>query len=231
LNTHSLLSILSRRNAVTFMPFFLLVVVAVTAGVVQSTATAGGQDDKRPPRQSIEEIKKDFNEDDLKAKDDKPAGKWTYATLLDFSRINDPSLPAYVRSIQLLSGGGEYRGINKIKRVNIANRSSKAIVLVQVRVEVFNLNDREKILLEEALPFANASIPPNDSQVVEIQSLTPPRMLKAITKGGELNGDFGIWIVVQAVRFEDGTFWSEPEPVAYLQLRTDDCCPSAATGV
>jgi hypothetical protein len=162
-------------------------------------------------------MKKDFNEDDLKAKDDKPGGQWTYGTLLDFSKMNDPSLPAYVRSIQLLSGGGEYRGINKIKRVNIANRSSKTIVSVQVRVEVFNLNEREKILLEEALPFANASIPPNDSQVIEIKTLTPPRLLQAIAKGGELNGRFGIWIIVQAIRFADGSFWSEPASSALLK--------------
>ncbi|HEU4594427.1 MAG TPA: hypothetical protein VFS10_04590 [Pyrinomonadaceae bacterium] len=216
MNAHRLRSILSRRNAALCTPFFLLVVVTVTAFVVQSSATAGGAGDQGPPRQSIEEIKKDFNEDDLKTKDDKPPGKWGFSIHLD-SKKDDPSVPAYVHGIQLLSGGGEYRGINKIKRVRVTNRSSRTISLVQVRLEVYSLNEPEKVLLEEALPFANASISPNVTEVVEIKTLYPPKLLKAIAKGGELNGEFGLRMTVQAVRFADGTFWSEPVSSALLK--------------
>src|SRR5205085_6062113 len=137
MNTQRLLSIFSRQNAAPFTFFFFLIVVAVF-GFTHSSATAGGgsgQGNQRPLMPSDEELKKDFDDEDLKTKDDKPAGKWSYTTLLD-SKLDDPSVPAYVRGIQIVSGGGKYQGINKIKRVQIRNRTSLTIVSVQVRVEV-----------------------------------------------------------------------------------------------
>lgn len=213
MDAHSFRAIFSRRNAVPFTFFFLFVVVAVTAGVVQSSATAGGGNGQRPPFMSDEELKKQFNDDDLKEKDDKFACKCTYGTLLGHKK-DDPSVPAYVRGIELLSGGGKYLGVHKIKRVEVANRTSQPIVSVQVRVEVVKFDEQDKVLLKEEFPFANANIAPNSSEVVEIKTLYPPRLLKVLAGGGELNGNFGIRISVQAVRFADGSFWREPEPVA-----------------
>ncbi|MDQ5836770.1 MAG: hypothetical protein M3379_08335 [Acidobacteriota bacterium] len=126
-------------------------------------------------------------------------------------------MPAYVSGIQLVSGGGKYQGINKIKRVQVKNRTSQTIVLVQVRIEVFNFNEPEKVLLEDEFPFANASIAPNSSQVVEIKTLYPPKLLKALAKGGELNGKFVIRMGMQAVRFADGSFWKQPVSSAQLK--------------
>jgi len=215
-NTQRLRSIFSRQNAAPFTFFFLFIVVAVMAVVVQSSATAGGGSGQRPPVPSDEELKKDFDDDDLKAKDDKPGGHCGYAIDLDSKQINDPSVPAYVSGIQLLSGGGKYQGINKIKRVQVKNRTSQTIVLVQVWVEVVNLDEPEKILLKDTFPFANASIAPNASEVVEVKTLYPPRLLKALAKDGELNGEFGIRMGVQEVQFADGTFWRRPAPAALL---------------
>jgi hypothetical protein len=209
-------SLLRRQNAASFTLLFLLLVVAVTAVMVQSSASAGGGGGQRPPFPSDEDLKKDFDDDDVKAKDDKPGGKWGYGTLLD-SKKDDPSVPAYVSSIELLSGGGKYQGINKIKRVEVTNKTSRAIASVQVRVEVVNLDEPEKVLLEDEFPFANASIDPNSSRVVEIKTLHPPKLLKALAKNGELYGRFGIRMGVQAVRFADGSFWRRPEPAALLK--------------
>lgn len=130
MNAHGLRSMFSRQNVVPFTFFFLLVdVVAfgLATSVVQPSATAvggGGQDNQRPPMPSDEELRKDFNDDELKTKDDKPAGKWSYTTLLDDNQMNDPRVPAYVRSIQIVSGGGKYQGIHKIKRVRVTNKTS-----------------------------------------------------------------------------------------------------------
>lgn len=169
----------SRQNAVPFTFFFLLVVVVVfglATSIGQPSATAGsasGQGNQRPPMPSDEELRKDFNDDDLKEKDNKPAGKWSYGTLLDDKQRNDPRVPAYVHSIQIVSGGGKYQGIRKIKRVQITNKTSLTIVSVQVKVEVVPFDEQEKILLEEVLPFVNVSITANDTQVVEIKTLYP----------------------------------------------------------
>lgn len=220
MNTQRLRSIFSRQNVVPFTFFFLLIVVAVfgfTVSAVQSSATAGGGSGQRPQFPSDEELKKDFGDDDLKEKDDKPAGHCAYTIDFDSKQMNDLSVPAYVSGIQLLSGGGKYQGINKVKRVEVKNRSSQTIVLVQVWVEVVNLDEPEKILLEDEFPFANASIAPNSSQVVEIKTLYPSRLLKALARGGELNGNFGIRMGVQAVRFADGSFWRRPAPAALLE--------------
>lgn len=223
MNTHSLRLMFNRRHATAFTFFFLLIVVVVF-GLKHSSAAGGGsgQGNQRPPMPSLEEMKKDFDDEDLKTKDDKPAGKWSYTTLLD-SKLDDPSVPAYVRGIQLVSGGGKYQGISKIKRVRVTNRTSLTLVSVQVRVEVVPFNEQDKILLEDVLPFANVSIAPNDTQVVEIKTLYPPRLLKAVAKGGELNGNFAIRISVEAVRFEDGSFWRRQEPVACVKPLGDDC--------
>jgi hypothetical protein len=217
-NTHRLRSMFSRQNVAPFTLFFLLVFV-FGFGLTHSSATAsggGGQDGWHPPFMSDEELKKQFNDDDLKTKDDKPGGKWTVGTQLD-SKLGDPSVPAYVRGIELLSGGGKYLGVHKIKRVEVANRTSKTIVSVQVRIEAFNLDEPGKILLEDALPFANASIAPNTAEVIGIQTLYPTKLLKALAKNGELYGNFAIRMGVEAVRFEDGSFWREPEPAALLK--------------
>jgi len=213
----------SRRNAAPLTFFFLLIVVVVfglTTSVVQSSVTAGGgsgQDNQRPPHPSDEELRKDFNDDDLKTKDDKLVCKCTYGTLLDSKQRNDPRVPAYVHSIQIVSGGGKYQGIHKIKRVQVTNKTSLTVVSVQVRVEVVTYDEQDKILLEDVLPFVNVSVAANDTQLVEIQTLYPPRLLKALAKGGELNGDFRIRISMEAVRFEDGSFWRRrPTPAALL---------------
>lgn len=174
MNAHSLRSLFSRRNAAPFTLFLLLVVVAAfgfTTSMVQPSATAGGLSvQKRPQHPSDEELRKDFNDDDLKAKDDKPAGKWSYTTLLD-SKLGDLTVPAYVSGIQIVSGGGKYQFINKIKRVEVTNRTSLTIVSVQVRVEVVYKDEPDKVLLEDVFPFADASIAPNDSEMVEIKTL------------------------------------------------------------
>ncbi len=216
MNAHSFRAIFSRRNAVPLTVFFLFVVVAVTAGMVQSSATAGGRNGQHPPFPSDEELKKDFNEDDLKTKDDKPGGKWTVATLLD-SKLDDPSAPVCVSGIQLLSGAGKYQLIHKIKRVQVRNRTSQTVVSVQVRFEVVKFDEQGKVLLEEALPFADANIAANSSEIIEIKTLYPPKVLKALAKNGELYGSFGLRINVQAVRFADGTFWREAVPATLLQ--------------
>jgi hypothetical protein len=228
-NTQRLRSMFSRHNVVPFTLFFLLVVVAAfgfRAGAVQSSAAAGGGSVQRPPFESDEELKKEFNDDDLKEKDDKPAGKWAYSIDLDDKQINDASAPAYVSGIQLLSGGGKYQGIDKIKRVQVKNRSSQTIVLVQVRVEVIRFKEPGKVLLEDEFPFANAVIAPNSSGLVDIKTLYPPRLLKALAKDDGLSGHFVIMMVVQAIRFADGSFWKRPEPTALLRSPYLDHCPS-----
>ena len=232
MNAHSFRSLFGRQNVVPFTAFCSLIIVVVfglTAGVAQSSATASGGSGsgaQKPPFMPSEDLSKEFNDDDLKVKDEKARGKWGYTTLLDMKQKNDPSLPAYVNGIQLLSGGGKYQGITKIKRVQVKNRSPQTIVSVQVRFEVTYFDKPEKILLEDTFPLVNVSIAPNVSEVVEVQTLYPAKMLKALAKNGELYGHFGLRMSVQEIRFADGSFWRRPEPLASLKSPYHDNSPS-----
>jgi hypothetical protein len=86
-----------------------------------------------------------------------------------------------------------------------------------VRFEVFNFSEPEKILLEDSFPLVNVSVAPDAYQVVEIQTLHPGRMLKALAKKGELYGDFGVRMGVQEARFADGSLWRRQESAARLK--------------
>ena len=222
MNAHGLRSIFRSHNLLPLTAFSLLslvVICGLTASTVRSSATAGGgsgQGSQKPPFLRREDISKEFNDDDLKVKGDKPGGNWRYSTLLD-SKSNDPSVPAYVSGIQLLSGGGKHQGITKIKRVEVTNRSSQTIISVRVRFEVFYFDEPEKILLEDTFPLVNVSIAPSTSQLVEIQTLYPAKMLKALAKGGELYGHFGLRMGVQEVLFADGASWRRPDSLALLK--------------
>ncbi|MDQ3743637.1 MAG: hypothetical protein M3444_04580 [Acidobacteriota bacterium] len=93
MNTQRLRSMFNRQNVVHFTFFFLLIVAAVfgfMVSAVKSSATTSGASSQKPPVPSDEELKKDFNDDDLKAKDDKPSGTWGYSMHLDDNQMNDP---------------------------------------------------------------------------------------------------------------------------------------------
>jgi hypothetical protein len=215
----------NRRNVVPFTAFFLLVVTFVcglTTGMMQSSAEANvgnGRGNQRPPEfanQTAEDIKKEFNDDDLKVKGEKPRGKWGYGLESDMDQFNDASVPVAVGAIQSLSGGGKYTGVVKIKRLEIKNRSSKAIRSVQLRWKITSLDDPAKVLLEGTTPFVNFWAEASSSKVIEIPTLYTSLLFKPLAKDGELNGQFNLTVGVQEAYFADGSFWRRQVPVVRL---------------
>jgi hypothetical protein len=170
------------------------------------------------PGQTGEDVEKEFNDDDLQVKGEKPRGKWTFATLLDRRQIEDSSVPVAVRGIQSLSGGGRYSGITKIKRAEIKNRGPKMVNSVQLRWTVASLEDPTKVLSEGTTQFVNARIEANDTRVIEIPTLYPALLLKPLAKDGGLYGRFQITFGVQEARFADGSFWRRQESVTYMNF-------------
>jgi hypothetical protein len=222
MNAHSLRSNFSRQNAAPFTIFFLLAVVVIwgLAVTMQSSAKArvgNGHVNQRPPEfanRSPEDDKKDFNDDDLKVKDQKPRGRWGTGLVPDMGQFNDNSVPVVVGAIQSLAGGGKYAGVFKVKRLEIKNRSRKAVNSVQLRWSIVSLDDPTKVLLEDNLPFVNFWAEADSSKVIEIPTLYPLPLFKALAKAGELNGQFKVTIGVQEARFADGSFWRRQEPIA-----------------
>ena len=231
MNTHGLRPSCRRQDALPFTIFFLLAITAVCgfiastgqssaeASVVNAQGNGGGHVNQRPPEfanRSPEDIAKDFNDDDLKVKDQKPRGKWVTGIESDMDQFNDASLPVAVGAIQSLSGGGKYAGVVKIKRVEIKNKSSKSINSVQLRWEIASLDNRTLVLSEGVIPFVNTQVEANKSLIVEIPPLYPALMLKHLAKDSELNGQFVITIGVQEARFADGSVWRRQESAAGL---------------
>ena len=118
-----------------------------------------------------------------------------------------------VGGLQTLSGGGKYAGVTKIKRLEIKNRSPKALNAVQLRWEITSLDDPAQVLLGGTTPFVNFWAEANSSQVVEITTIYPVLLFKPLAKDGELNGRFMLRIGLQEARFADGSFWRRQGPV------------------
>jgi hypothetical protein len=231
MNTHSLRSLFTRRNAVPSIIFFLLAFVVV-CGFLASTGQSSAKDGsigskiqlpQGTPGPTGEDIEKEFNDEDLKVKGDKPRGKWAFGTVFDMSQAESELVPVAVVGIQSLSGGGRHLGVTKIKRVKVNNRSSKVVNSVQLRWTLALLDDPEKVLSEGTTPFANIRVEANSSKVVEIPTLYPALLLKSLAKDGALDGRFELTIGVQEARFADGSFWRRQEPVAYLKLLAGKC--------
>ncbi len=226
MNAHSLRSMLSRQNVVPFTLLFLLVAIVIcglTAGTQQSAAKEGaaGSNSQLPKSASDttdEDIEKEFNDDDLKMKGEKPRGKWAFATVLDMGQFESSSMPVAVSGIQSLSGGGRHQGVTKIKRIELRNRSPKIVNSVQLRWTLAPLDAPEEVLSEGTTQFANIWVEANSTKVVEIPTLYPALLLRSLAKDGVVVGRFKLTIGIQEARFADGSFWRRQETAAQLNL-------------
>ena len=226
MNTHTLRSMFSRQNAVPFTFFFLLAVIVFCgflAGSARSSAKEGVagsnvQSQSDIPGPHGQDLEKEFNDDDLKVKGEKPRGKWGFGTVFDMSQAESDSIPVAVIGIQSLSGGGKHLGVTKIKRIKVTNRTHKIVNSVQLRWTLSPMGDPGKVLSEGATQFANIWVEADSSKVVEIPTLYPALLLKALAKDGVLDGTFRLTLGVQEARFADGSFWRRQEPASHLKF-------------
>jgi len=227
MNAHRLRTLTRRYNFVALLVALLSTIVfayGVMSGAAQSPANQDGGTNsniQRPlpmPGPFGEDMAKEFNDDDLKVKGEKPRGKWGFALLFDRSQFDDSSVPVAVAGIQSMSGGRKYRGVTKIKRVGIENRSPRILSSIQLSWTIASLDNPAKVLLKGSGHLVNIWVEADSSQVVEIPTLYPALLFKPLAKNGELNGRFQLTIGVQEARFADGSFWRRQEPVAFLKF-------------
>ena len=225
MNAHSLSTPKPRPNVVLILVILLSsVILGVTSRTAWSSVKGegrGGSNDQSPaslPNPNGEDIEKEFNDDDLKMRGEKPRGKWGFATVFDRSQLESTSIPVAVSGIQSLSGAGRHHGVTKIKRIELRNRSPKIVNSVQLRWTLAPLDDPEQVLSEGTTQFANTWVEANSSKVVEIHTLYPALLLNSLAKDGLLDGRFKLTVGVQEARFADGSFWRRPETIAYLKF-------------
>jgi hypothetical protein len=207
-NAHSRRTILRRRN---FALLTALLLSLAVCGLAAGRQDGGGGRKVQlppdlPPWPSEEELKKEFNDDDLKVLEESPRGMG-YGMSFDMPQFNDTSVPAAIGAMQSLSGGGKFRRVIKIKRVQIKNRSPKAVNSVQLRWTITGEGEPEKVLLEGTTMFANIWVEANSSKVVEIPTIYPSLLFKPLAQDGLLRGKFQLTFGLQEIRFADGSFW------------------------
>lgn len=196
MNAHSLSIRKSRPNLVLTLVILLTsIILGVTSRTAWSSAKGeggAGSNDQGPaslPASNVEDIKKEFNDDDLKMKGGRPRGKWGFATVFDRGQLESSSIPVAISGIQSLSGGEKYSGVTKIKRIELRNRSPKIVNSVQLRWTLAPLDEPEKVLSEGATQFANIWVEANSSKVVEIPTLYPALLLNSLAKAAYSTGD------------------------------------------
>ena len=101
--------------------------------------------------------------------------------------------------------------------MELINRGSRVVNAVQLRWTVAKFDEPGSVLSEGTIPFANIWVMANSAEVIEIPTLYPARLLKALAKDGELSGHFLITISMQEIHFADGTFWRRQEPIGLLK--------------
>lgn len=220
MNSHDFRSMLNRPNVAPYTLFFLLTIVCLCGFAVShiqpsaEASVSNGHGFQLPAEFANPNPEREFNDDDLKVKEQKkPRGVWNVSIGFDKEQFYDDSVPVAVSIVQTLSGKGKYAGVVKVKRLEIKNRSSRAVNSAQLRWKIVNSDDPAKVLLEDTLPFVNFWAEANSARVIDIPTIYPVHFFNALAKGGELKGEFQLRIGVQEARFADGSLWKRQTPV------------------
>jgi len=165
-----------------------------------------------PRTYQSESKREEFNDDDLK--EERVGGRWGTWFTPDLAQVNNPSLPVVVTAYKIFSGKGKFTGISKIKEVRIKNRSLKVVSSLQLRWAVADPDDPSRVLTEGLTQPLDMAVVENGDQQMRIPPLYHSRMVKALTRGGQLYGDFLVVLGVQWVGFTDGSVWEREASVA-----------------
>lgn len=167
------------------------------------------------------QAKEVFTEDDLKVEVIK--GRWSAQSDFDETQFNDPSVPVYVKGVNMFWGKGKYLGRMKIPEVVLENRAGQQTLSVRLRWVVVSQDAPDAVLLEGVTPLFDARINPHDAARVDIPEIYFNKILKPLRKEGELSGRFRLVLRVQEVRFSDGQQWSRSSQFHQDLPGTEEC--------
>jgi hypothetical protein len=133
-----------------------------------------------------------------------PSGKWMLSTLPYFGS-DWKSLPVVVTAVT----SDLTKGI-RVTKVGLFNRSSKQVESVRLGWYLTTAQDTNTVLKHGQTPFItpSGSLPLNVEREIEFNVFSFGRVARLITKNGVLNGEFRVQIVVDDIRYEDGTTWT-----------------------
>jgi hypothetical protein len=201
----------SSRNSLTIGVLLTILAQLCVASTAPHPARADGI-----VRQDGREKKEHFTDEDLKVEVIK--GRWSALSTFDEKQLNDPSVPVYVKGINMFWGRGKFLGRMKIPEVVLENRSPQQASSVRLRWTVTTQDDPDVVLLEGVTPLFEARINPYSAARVDIPEIYFNKILKPLRKEEELNGRFRLVLGVQEVQFSDGQQWPLSQAASYMAI-------------
>jgi hypothetical protein len=162
------------------------------------------------------EKKERFTDEDLKV--DVIKGRWSAQSDLDEKQFNDPSVPVYVKGINMFWGRGKFLGRMKIPEVILENRSPRQSSSVRLKWTITSQDEPDVVLLEGVTPLFEARINSYSAARVDVPEIYFNKILKPLRKEEELNGRFRLVLGVHEVQFSDGQQWPLLQAASFVAI-------------
>lgn len=154
---------------------------------------------------------------DADLREEKVPGEWSVASRPDWTQEFEPSNPVVVKAVYTYAGRGKFAGLVKIRKVEVENRTADFVESLNLRW--FLVNDGGgRVLAQGSTPAFGARLRPKSMRLLDIPHIYFNRIVKPVSKGGELRGKFFVVVGVEEVRFATGRAWTG-ERVASLPPR------------
>ncbi|HEX8139905.1 MAG TPA: hypothetical protein VF544_20260 [Pyrinomonadaceae bacterium] len=101
----------------------------------------------------------------------------------------------------------------RITKVALFNRSSKPVESLKLGWYLTTARDKNTVLKHGQTPFITPSggLPLNVEREIEFNVFSFGKVARLLAKNGALNGDFRVQVVVDEIRYEDGSTWTREE--------------------
>jgi len=115
---------------------------------------------------------------------------------------------------------------DKITKVDLRNRSDKAVIAVKLGWRLFYYDSPKNTLMSGESPFLGVSLNVKERRVVEFPLVSFAKVSKSLLKNGRVDGDFKIEVVVTNVLFGDNeeqtsqSSWRKSLLVSFLPSAT-----------
>jgi hypothetical protein len=141
-----------------------------------------------------------------------PSGKWMFSAHPYFGS-DWKSLPVVVMAVT----SDLTKGI-RVTKVGLFNRSSKQVESVRLGWYLTTAQDKTTILKHGQTPFITPSggLPLNIEREIEFNVFSFGKVARLLAKDGMLNGEFRVQVVVDEIRYEDGSMWSRQEATSII---------------
>lgn|SRR5215204_375395 len=144
-----------------------------------------------------------------------PDGNWSFG-IYPYHGSDAQDLPVVVGLVTSEIGAGA-----GATRVGVVNNSNKTVAAVRFKWLLFEGERRDRVLQQGSTPLLalRATLAPNDKRILLYQVASLLKVYRPLLRNNILNGDFEMEILVEEVRFADGSIWRKGEGQAKWRNR------------